>query len=156
MKYKGRCHCGNIEFEVDFEPLFTQLCHCHKCRRFAAMSHCEKDKVGYSRTAAFPYNHFHILKGDKKLEKHEGQASYLYLCSNCKMLIYGLSKDPNLQQGIGVNGNTFDFPKHKIPESFIPIRHVYYADRTVNIKDSLPKFADFPIELGGSGKILQV
>ena len=35
-----------------------------------------------------------------------------------------------------------------------PTMHVYYKDKTISIKDGLPKFKDFPTEFGGSGEIL--
>ncbi len=35
-----------------------------------------------------------------------------------------------------------------------PTVHVYYADRTIDVKDGLPKFKDMPAEFGGSGDML--
>ena len=32
------------------------------------------------------------------------------------------------------------------------LRHVYYENHIIDVEDSLPKFVDFPTELGGSGK----
>ena len=35
-----------------------------------------------------------------------------------------------------------------------PTVHAYYSERTISIKDGLPKFKDLPEEFGGSGEIL--
>ncbi len=35
---------------------------------------------------------------------------------------------------------------------FIPSFHVNYSESVLAIKDGLPKFRDFPSELGGSGE----
>lgn len=32
--------------------------------------------------------------------------------------------------------------------------HVNYAEKTLQIKDGLPKLKDFPAEMGGSGDVL--
>ena len=40
-----------------------------------------------------------------------------------------------------------DFP-------FEPMLHVNYKNKTVSVKDGLPKFKDLPEPLGGSGEML--
>jgi hypothetical protein len=35
-----------------------------------------------------------------------------------------------------------------------PTLHANYASKTIFVKDGLPKYADLPAELGGSGKML--
>jgi hypothetical protein len=37
---------------------------------------------------------------------------------------------------------------------FVPSVHVNYAETVLRIKDGLPKFQDFPAEMGGSGTVL--
>ena len=37
---------------------------------------------------------------------------------------------------------------------FKPAHHVNYENRTVSVKDGLPKFKDFPNEFNGTGEIL--
>ena len=37
---------------------------------------------------------------------------------------------------------------------FKPGMHINYAEATWKVNDDLPKFADVPTELGGSGKML--
>ena len=37
---------------------------------------------------------------------------------------------------------------------FEPAVHVFYSEKVVSIKDGLPKMADVPEEMGGSGNTL--
>src|SRR5690606_29948037 len=118
--YKGACYCNEVQFETKGDPLFTQICHCNKCRRTASQSNRKKDQKGCSLTAAYLYENFKIIKGQDKLDKQMSQNAFLYLCKNCHSLIYGISKDPNNQSGIGVNANNFELNTIKPPPAFNP------------------------------------
>lgn len=151
--YSGKCHCGQVSFTTKGEPLFAQYCHCNKCREVA--SHCqrEQDHIGYSWTAAFLTANLHFEQGEDNLLAIRRNNATLYECGICHCLIYGISIDPALQQGIGINANNFVFAGN-IPDTFLPVRHVYYTDRKQDIDDILPKFKDMPTELGGSGELV--
>lgn len=150
--YTGQCFCGQVAYTIAGEPLFVQWCHCHLCRQMASKSHDPRDRVGYSQTAAVLTKCLSIEKGLEGLEETPKNNALIYSCGQCHSQIYGISKDPAQQEGIGINLNTINVPK-PLPEAFKPIRHVYYANRIVmDIFDTLPKFVDMPVELGGSGK----
>eukprot|EP00040_Diaphanoeca_grandis_P023674 m.129186 g.129186 ORF g.129186 m.129186 type:complete len:163 (+) comp29379_c0_seq4:444-932(+) len=151
--YHGSCVCTKVTFEVAGDPLFTQDCHCNKCRAMAKKSRRPADHKGYSHTAAYMMKDFTITTGTADLEKLSIRSSFLYFCKHCGSLIYGLSQDVTQQTSTGLNVNNFTFEGDDIPPSFAPVRHVYYANRVVDVKDDLPKFEDCPIELGGSGKL---
>lgn len=150
--YRGQCSCEKVKFICTGEPIFTQYCHCNKCREIALMSANEQDKIGYSYTAAYLKQNFSITNGESNLEAIIRQNARLLLCSTCKSLIYGISLDPAKQGGIGINVNNFSFKI--IPESFKPVRHTWYANRIVNFNDELPKFKDAPKEQFGSGELM--
>lgn len=149
----GRCACGAVQFSLEGKPLFTQHCHCNKCREVAELSQLEADHVGYSFTAAYLYKHFNVTQGESNLEELPRNNALLYLCKTCHTQIYGIAKDPSQREGLGVNANAIQIPDG-YQDLFDPIRHVYYAFRKVDLDDDLPKFADMPIELGGTGKQL--
>jgi len=151
MKFHGQCWCGNVTFECEGDPLFTQHCHCHKCREVASYSKRAADKIGYSFTAAYLLTNFHVT-AKTKLEEWIRNNSTLLLCPECKSQIYGISRDPKLQAGIGINANNFIFSSN-IPDSFKPARHIWYADHIVDITDQLPKFRDAPKEQFGTGEL---
>lgn len=150
--YHGQCSCGTVKFLCIGDPIFTQYCHCNKCRDIASMSENDRDKPGFSHTAAYLTDKFSILSGQNNLDELTRVTAKLLLCSSCKSLIYGLSLDPAKQGGIGVNVNNFDFHQ-KIPDSFKPIRHIWYANHIIDFNDNLPKFNDAPKEQFGSGEL---
>jgi hypothetical protein len=151
-KYLGRCDCGEIKFFCEGEPFFTQYCHCNKCREIASLSKRDTDKLNYAFTAGYLTSHFHITAGSDCLDELIRNNSKLILCKSCHSLVYGISLDPNLQAGIGVNANNFQF-NGMIPDSFRPVRHIWYKDRVSDAKDDLPKFIDAPKEQFGSGEL---
>ncbi len=150
-KYLGKCDCGTVNFECEGDPIFTQYCHCNKCREIASLSKRDKDKIGYSFAAAYLTGNFHITVGADCLDEVIRNNAKLLLCKFCHSLIYGISLDPARQAGIGVNANNFTFGDF-IPEAFKPVRHIWYANRVVDFEDNLPKYADAPKEQFGSGR----
>ena len=152
MDYQGQCWCEKVTFECEGEPIFTQHCHCNKCREVASLSSREIDKVGYAFTAAYLLDKFHILS-NAQLEEMTRNNAKLLLCSNCKSFIYGISLDPKKQAGIGINANNFTFPSG-MPESFKPVRHLWYANRVIDVNDDLPKFKDAPKGQNGTGELI--
>lgn len=151
MDYEGECYCGTIHFKTEGEPLFTQYCHCNKCRSMASNSENPADKKGYGFTAAYLTKRFHITQGEDKLISMVRNNARLYLCPKCHSLIYGISEDPAKQAGIGINANNFQLPK-ELPTSFMPVRHIWYENHIVDMDDDLPKFKDAPKEQGGTGE----
>lgn len=153
MRFQGQCWCGEVTFECDGEPLFTQYCHCGKCREILSASSREKDKIGYAYTAAYLTNHFK-LTSNPELDEIIRNNAKLLLCANCKTLIYGISVDPELQAAIGINANNFIF-KNEVPASFRPVRHIWYVDRLSDVNDDLPKYKDAPTDQFGTGELYE-
>lgn len=152
IKYLGECNCGTVKFYCDGEPFFTQYCHCNKCREVGAQSNFAADKKGYAWTAGYLKSNFEITAGMDNLDEIIRSNARLLLCKSCHGLIYGISLDPNKQECIGINANNFQFPG-SIPESFKPVRHIWYVNRIVNFDDNLPKFKNAPKEQFGTGEL---
>lgn len=151
-KHVGECYCASVKFYCDSDPLFTQYCHCNKCREVASQSQRDVDKQGYSWTAGYLRSNFNIVAGNDNLDELIRNNAKLLLCKSCHSLIYGMSLDPEKQDGIGINANNFHFTA-SIPESFKPVRHIWYVNRVVDFNDKLPKFKDAPKEQYGSGEL---
>ena len=32
IKHQGGCHCGQVKFRTDYDPLLVTQCHCQRCR----------------------------------------------------------------------------------------------------------------------------
>jgi hypothetical protein len=151
-KHSGECDCCTVKFDCDSDSLFTQYCHCNKCREVASQSNREADKQGYAWTAGYLTANFHITSGIDNLDEIVVKNSKLLSCKSCHCLIYGISLDKDKQAGIGINANNFHF-KDTIPESFAPVRHIWYENRIVDFDDDLPKFKDAPKEQNGTGEL---
>ena len=151
-QYKGACSCGAVVFQLKGEPLFTQHCHCNKCREIAAQSSKASDKVEYSFTAAYLTSMLTIISCEDNLEIVARNTSNLFLCKHCRSLIYGISQDPAKQGGIGVNINNIEFSNGILPKTFKPDKHIWYQDKIKDVDDNLPKYKDAPVEQFGSGE----
>ena len=134
--HKGTCFCGTVEIEVTGDPLGMGYCHCSSCRSWSAG----------------PVNAFTLWKpesvkitrgADKLREFHKSPNSRRQWCDVC-------------------GGHVMtDHPEWKLVDvyaatvpgvAFSPGVHVKYAETVLRMKDGLPKFRDFPADLGGSGE----
>jgi len=71
----GRCHCGNVEFEVELPNGFEELsrCNCSMCARRGAV------------VTSVPLSAFKILKGANQLSLYQFNTKKAkhYFCANC-------------------------------------------------------------------------
>ena len=76
VEYYGACSCDSAKFTVTGEPLFTQYCHCNKCREILARSNRTEDNVGHAFTAAY------LTKMLTQLKMPKGQDRDIYFLEN--------------------------------------------------------------------------
>jgi hypothetical protein len=136
--YHGNCFCGSVQFTVTGAPAAMGFCHCGDCRLWSAgpinaLTLWEPDAVKITKGAdnIRTYN-----KTDRSLRKW---------CATCGGHLFTEHPQWNL---INIYAATIpDFP-------FDPDVHVYYRESVLPIKDGLPKFRDLPMEMGGSGEMM--
>lgn len=136
--YDCSCFCGAVKLEVTGAPEVMGYCHCNSCRRWSAG----------------PVNAFTLWKpdsvkvtagADKVRTFHLTPASHRKWCAECGGHLY--TEHP----GMGLT----DVYAALLPAlPFKPAFHVNYAETVLPMKDGLPKFKDFPKEVGGSGETL--
>jgi len=136
--HKGRCFCGEVQFEVTGQPAAMGYCHCESCRQWSAG----------------PVNAFTLWQ-PTALEVTHGEASigtynktpksYRKWCTRCgghlftEHPIWGL----------------VDVYAALLPDlAFEPGVHVNYQETVLRIHDGKPKLKDVPAEMGGSGLAL--
>lgn len=71
--YRGSCHCGRVQFEVETELETTARCNCSLCRRKGAvMSMVDADK-------------FELLSGEDHLAlyQYHTEVARHYFCRHC-------------------------------------------------------------------------
>ena len=134
--YSGSCFCGAVEIKVSGKPNAMGYCHCRSCRSWSA-----------SPVTAFtlwPPQAVEVTKGAEQLATYSktksSERQFCRLCGGHLMTVH-----PPFAM--------IDVYAATIPGlEFVPQAHVNYADTVLRLRDGLPKFADFPAEMGGSGR----
>ena len=138
QSYQGSCFCGDVQFTVSGTPAAMGYCHCESCRHWSggpvnAFSLWQPEAVQITRGA------------DNIGTYHKTDNSYRKWCKTCGG--HFLAEHPTM-------GLT-DVYASAIPDfDHQPAVHVNYQEKTLQIKDGLPKLKDFPAEMGGSGDVL--
>lgn len=132
----GSCFCGTVEVTVTGDPEGMGYCHCRSCRSWSAgpvnaFTLWKPENVQITRGAE-SVGHF------AKTENSDRQY-----CTKCGGHL--LTDHP-------VWGIVDVFAATLPSLDFAPGVHVNYAETVLPMKDGLPKFRDFPAELGGSGE----
>ena len=136
--YQGKCFCGAVELLVSGEPAAMGYCHCSSCRSWAA---APVNAFVLWKTASVK-----VTRGDDNLgEFHKSPQSLRKFCRTCGGHVMVAHPPWDL---VDVSAEVLsDF-------MFSPRVHVHYADRTLPLRDGLPKFKDVPQNMGGSGERL--
>ncbi len=136
--YKGSCFCGAVEFEVTGAPNAMGYCHCDDCTTWAA--------APISAFSLWPADSVKVTKGvDNITTFNKTERSGRKFCRTCGGHL--MTDHPGVGM-VDVYLNVVPDFKHE------PTLHVYYGERTMAVKDGLPKFKDMPAEFGGSGDVL--
>ena len=136
--HTGSCFCGTIQIAVTGEPNIMGYCHCTDCAEWAgapvnAFSLWAPDSVSITRGA------------DKLGSFAKTEASHRKFCAECGGHV--MTEHPGLDMT--------DVYLNIIPnKSHEPTLHIFYGEKTVSIKDGLPKYATMPSEFGGTGETL--
>jgi hypothetical protein len=134
--YSGACFCGAVKIEVSGEPEGMGYCHCASCRSWSGG----------------PVNAFTLWKPDA-VTVTEGKGkiatfaktkmSERQYCKSCGGHL--MTRHPTL--------GLVDVFAATLPTlTFKPGLHVNYVETVLPMRDGLPKFLDFPSEIGGSGQ----
>ena len=123
----GRCSCGNIEFTIPDDLLYSAYCHCSECRRATGSS--------FAVFGGLPLKALKILKGDDFLGHYEkNEDSVGSFCENCGSSLFGSRPKTGLTN---VLLGALDEPP-----SLAPQVHVCTASKAVwdIIADDLPQY----------------
>jgi len=135
---KGRCFCGAVEIQLVGEPVAAGFCHCTSCRQWSAGP--------VNAFTLWKPSAVTITRGAHKLAEYsKTPRSFRKWCTSCGGHV--LIQHPGWE--------VVDVPAAMIPElRFEPGLHVNYSETVLPIRDGLPKLADFPSEMGGTGTVL--
>ena len=136
--HKGRCFCGEVEFDLTGISTVMGYCHCEDCTTWAA--------APIHAFSLWLPDSVRITKGEASIGTfNKTEASYRKFCKVCGGHLMTDHPDIGL---VDVCANVVPSLTHT------PSVHVYYAKKTISIKDGLPKFKDMPEAFGGSGETL--
>jgi len=96
----------------------------------------------------YPPSSFKIVVGTLSINKRPDMNMKWVSCGRCRCMLYHEDKDSNNV----VTGAEFERQHKQKPAS--PSLHLYYQERVIDIHDALPKYADMPDTLGGTGNLL--
>ena len=136
--YKSGCACGAVEVEISGDPAVQAFCHCASCRDWLG--------APIHAAALWPTPNVNVTKGEDKLGVYKKtDASHRHFCRDCGTPVF--VRHP----AIGMT----DVPAGGVRDlDYRPGIHVHYQEKVLSVKDGLPKYKDFPKELGGSGATL--
>lgn len=134
--HKGTCFCGSVGIEVSGTPEGMGYCHCRSCRAWSAGP--------VNAFSLWKSESVRITKGRDLVGEYAGVPNALRrFCKKCG----GHIMTDHPEWGV------IDVFAAAIPSlPFEPAVHVNYAETVLPMRDGLPKFKDFPAEIGGSGE----
>ena len=84
IKHQGGCHCGQVRFQTEFDPLLVYQCNCQRCRRmggtvsvFTVYGKEELEINGHihefvtSGGSGLPVHYFHVLIAQRVCTLHQ-------------------------------------------------------------------------------------
>jgi hypothetical protein len=136
--YKGSCFCGAVQLSVTGDPVLMGYCHCDSCRSWAA--------APVNAFTLWKLDNVTVTQGQDKLDMfHKTANSHRQFCRICGGHVMTLHPSDDI----------VDVYAAVIPDlPFRPALHGYYSESVLAIRDGLPKFKDWPTDMGGSGETL--
>lgn len=136
--HSGGCFCGSVALEVSGDPLAMGYCHCASCRSWSAGP--------VNAFTLWKPENVKITKGADRIGRFaKSENSVRTFCKDCGGHLM------NDHPGWGIT----DVYAATVPGvAFKPGVHVNYAQTVLPMRDGLPKFRDFPADLGGSGETM--
>ncbi len=135
-KYKAACFCRAVRYEVSADPVDAKFCHCLACQKlhgapmqWAAIFHKHHVRV----TAGLS----HLVFFNSGQGRHEHVLPCKISCGKCGTPI----ADEGRRMWLSFP-ELFNFGHHdKVPDSFKPTCHIFYATRVIDFRDDLPKWS---------------
>jgi hypothetical protein len=135
-RYRARCHCGAVWYEVGVDPVDAKLCHCRTCQALHG--------APMQWAAIFHKRHVRMLRGIEHLRFYSAVLDRPERVPPCKVSC-ALCGTPIADEGRRMwiaFPTLFDFgAKGEVPEAFRPTCHLFDGQRVVDVDDGLPKWS---------------
>jgi hypothetical protein len=134
-KYRARCFCGAVAFEVRDDPVDSKICHCVQCQLLHG--------APFQWAVIFEKRHVRFARGVENLHFYHAETGTPGHILPCK-LSCGKCRSPIADEGRQMFlafGPLFDFGfPPRVPPSFSPSCHIFYGARVIDVDDGRPKF----------------
>ncbi|MCP5365626.1 MAG: GFA family protein [Hyphomicrobiales bacterium] len=135
-RYHARCHCGTIRYHVVSDPVDAKICHCIVCQTLHG--------APMQWAAIFHKHHVRFTAGLGQLRFFNAGLNRSERILPCKVSC-NVCGTPIADEGRNMwlaFPSLFDFGRPpKVPETFKPTCHIFYAARVFDMDDGLPKWS---------------
>ncbi len=141
--HEGSCACGAVKVAAEGDPAVSGYCHCESCRRWHT--------APVNAWAGWVADAVTVTQGEDQILEYDnskqGGGSIRGACRLCGSGVLNRTR----------SGFTVVYPSALFGTDYVhqPTAHIYYRERVLDMQDGLPKFADLPAELGGSGEMIE-
>jgi len=136
--HAGACFCGAVKFELKGTPNVMGYCHCTDCAHWAG--------APINAFSLWPPQSLEVRQGAELIGTYaKTPGSQRKFCTKCGGHLF---TDHPAMGLVDVYLNTVPSFKHQ------GALHVFYGEKTLSVRDGLPKYRDMPKEFGGSGEQL--
>jgi hypothetical protein len=134
-RYRARCFCGAVAFEVRADPVDSKICHCLQCQSLHG--------APFQWAVIFQKSDVRFVGGIEELHFYHAESRTSDHRLPCK-LSCRRCRSPIADEGrrmFMAFGPLFDFGfPPRVPLAFAPTCHIFYGARVIDVGDDRPKF----------------
>lgn len=134
LKTTSKCSCGSCELEIDGNIIDVCICHCNICRAYT--------RQPFNAVVVLTAGAISVTAGQECIASYatSPEVSRCH-CTKCGSSLY--EKPPGLPMEFTSLGAVLGNGTTDIPDDLAPRKHMFYADRVIDVNDHLPKYAEF-------------
>lgn len=135
-KYRARCHCGAVRYEVRSDPVDAKICHCADCRRLHGAP-MQWAAIFHKRAVRFTAGLEHLRFYNSASRRQQRLVPCKVACAVCGTPVADEGRNMWL-----AFPTLFDFGNPpRVPQAFRPSCHIFYGMRVIDVSDGLPKWS---------------
>ncbi len=135
-RYRARCFCGAVHYEVRSDPVDAKICHCLACQKLHGAP-MQWAAIFHKRDVRITAGIGHLCFFNSEHQVNERILPCKVSCARCKTPI----ADEGRRMWLAFP-SLFDFGvAARVPAAFKPTCHIFYGMRVVDISDDLPKWS---------------
>ncbi|MBW2523992.1 MAG: GFA family protein [Deltaproteobacteria bacterium] len=135
VKYRARCFCGAVAYEVSADPVDAKLCHCQQCQTLHG--------APFQWAVIFHKRDVRFVRGVDSLyffNGETGQAGHVLPCKLSCRICRAPIADEGRRMFLAF-GPLFELGSPpRVPPAFKPTCHIFYGARVMDVDDDIPKY----------------